>query len=103
MRFGGWWPSSVGWLSWVCWPLRPTFTCGKVQVIGGTSMRHVERWLPYVVFVGIALAQTVSPLGSAIGDAVDSVSSDIIPKMLIFMGLLVSVSLGWAIVRVIRG
>lgn len=66
-------------------------------------MRHVERWLPNVVAVGVALAQASSPLGSAIGEAVDAAASDIIPKMLSFMGLLVSVALGWAIVRVIRG
>lgn len=66
-------------------------------------MMHVERWLPYVVAVGMALAQTTSPLSDAIGGAVDAASADIIPKMLTFMGLLVSVALGWAIVRVIRG
>lgn len=69
----------------------------------GTSLLHVERWLPYVVAVGVALAQTTSPLSEAIGGAVDAASADIIPKMLTFMGLLVSVALGWAIVRVIRG
>lgn len=66
-------------------------------------MKHLERWVPYAVAAGMALAQTTSPLSDAIGSAVDAASSDIIPKMLTFMGLLVSVALGWAIVRVIRG
>lgn len=71
----------------------------------GSSLLHLERWVPYVVAAGVALAQTTSPspLSEAIGGAVDAASADIIPKMLTFMGLLVSVALGWAIVRVIRG
>jgi F0F1-type ATP synthase membrane subunit c/vacuolar-type H+-ATPase subunit K len=66
------------------------------------------RWLVLVVglVLGLALAQSgggLGGLGSTIGDAIDAVSSDIVPKMLTFLGLLVSVALGWAIVKVIRG
>lgn len=56
-----------------------------------------------ILLLGFAHAQGVGGLGGAIGEAVDAVNSDIVPKMLQFMGLLVSVALGWAIVRVIRG
>lgn len=66
------------------------------------------RWLVLVVglVLGLALAQSgggLGNLGNTIGDAIDAVSSDIVPKMLTFLGLLVSVALGWAIVKVIRG
>jgi F0F1-type ATP synthase membrane subunit c/vacuolar-type H+-ATPase subunit K len=66
------------------------------------------RWLVLVVglVLGLALAESgggLGGLGNTIGDAIDAVSSDIVPKMLTFLGLLVSVSLGWAIVKVIRG
>jgi len=66
------------------------------------------RWLVLVVglVLGLALAQSgggLGGLGNTIGDAIDAVSSDIVPKMLTFLGLLVSVALGWAIVKVIRG
>lgn len=58
-----------------------------------------------VVVLGLALAQSggTSSIGQAIGDAVNDASTNVVPAMLTFMGVLVSIALGWAVVRVIRG
>jgi hypothetical protein len=67
-------------------------------------MRAWSFWYGIAFILGVAWAQVAdNPLGQAIGSTIDSVSSDIVPKMLAFLGLLVSVALGWAIVKVIRG
>lgn len=52
---------------------------------------------------GDALAQGGSNPGEAIGNAIDSATTGLLPKFVAFLGVLASVAIGWAIVKVIKG
>lgn len=55
------------------------------------------------MLLAFTLAQSGGGISSAITDAITESSTGLLPAMVGFLGILASVALGWAVVKVIRG
>lgn len=67
------------------------------------------RILVFVVLLilGLAVAQTgggvMDTISNAIGQAIDAITGDLLPKIATFLGAMVALAIGIAFVRQIRG